>query len=617
MVKSVKKSEISILDLSGREILKYKSPTNLDHQQLLQKAVIHAAENRIPLNNANLKGIVLNNADISGLVLDGADLSGGIIKGSNLDNVSLLRANASQTKIINTCMERSYLDGCAFNFSVFHKVNAARSSIISTSFYGAQIRASNLSGCHALVGLTSFEGAFVQNTSLKQMVLDNLYCPRASFVRSDMAGLSFATGQFQSTKFNLVNLADSKLNFMHGQDTIFINSNLNHAEIKNDHLLKFTINEKAYGRINILESVVRHLEEQNFSFVNEPTQSKRLEMMKAIKNKDQKLINSLITDHRYNYGDHTHFDMQASSFKGHDLSGLKFQHVDFSGSDFSGADLTNTTIVNSIADGVFIFDQGIGQYKGLNLSETSARNTYFTDVNLDGAIFYESDLSYSQFDAVIADRANLSSTILYGAQMRNRTAFTNTDFSEALFNHATAKNVTMRGNYNNAEIHSTHFEQVDASGSIFEKSDIKFTNFISSDFSDANFKGNEPKNLHTNDVDFSGGQFQGFKPFNSEFKSTDFSNVDATGSFFKSSILHDVHLHNAEMLGATYVDTKITMSDVSDALNPGASMFVAAGKTVKTEVCNKEQSQVYLDQIKSLLKEKAPKPDNCDFDASM
>lgn len=617
MAKLGNKSEISILDLSGREILKYKSATSLDPQALLQKAVVHAAENRINLNNANLKGIVLNQADLSGLILDGADLSGGVFKGCNLDGVSMLRANASQTKIINTCMERAYLDGATFNHAVMHRVNASQSSIISTSFYGAQIRASNLSRCQSLVGLTSFEGAFIQNTNMRNMVLDNIYCPRASIVRCDMTELSFATGQFQSTNFNLVDFTDAKLNFMHGQDTKFINSNINDAVIKNNHLLKFTINEKAYGRINIMESAVRHLQESDFVFVNKPDPVKQSEMMTAIKSKDQEAIEKLVTDHRLEFGEHTQFDMQALSFKGMDLSKLIFKHVDFSGSDFSGANMNGTRIVNSIVDGAFVFVKGVGQYKGLDLSETSARNVFFNEVNLDDAILYDTDLSYSQFDAVKANHINMCSATLYGTQIKNRTEFRNADFSEAIFNHATAVNAIMQGDYQKSEIQNTNFEHVDASGSLFEHSEIKFTNLISSDFSNSIFKNTEPKNLYTNDVDFSGGQFQGFKPFNSEFRATDFNHADASNSFIKNTILHDVHLLNTEMKGAIYVDSKITMTDVTQALNPGSSMLSSAGIAVKSEVCSKEQSRAYLDEIKNRLKEKAPNSPDCDFGASM
>lgn len=610
------KTEISILNTLGEEILRYESPIGLSQQEILQKAVVHAAENRISLANAELKGLILNEADLTGLVLDGANLKGAVFKGCNLDLVSLIRANLEQSKIINTSMERAILDGALLNHAVLYKANLSKASIICTSFYGAQIRASDLSHAQAIVGVTSFEGAFIQNTTMQGMELDTAYFSHAIVHRSNMQDMVCATGQFQSTKFNLVDFANAQLNFMHGQDTVFSNSNINHAELPNCQLRKFILNDKQYGNLSNLPATIEHLQHENFQFVREPDHYKRNEMMDAIKLKDQVAINALIHEHRYLYGEHSYFDMQATSFKDKDLMGLKFQFVDFSGSDFSGANMNGTDLSKSVIDGAFIFEKGAGNYQGIILSEASAKNVFFNKIAMDGAVIYDTDLSYSKFHGVVANEINLYAANLYCTQFEDKTCFTNGDFSEARFNNVTANNATLQGNYTQAEITNSNFNFCDLSGSDFNQSDMKFVNLRSSDLSGVILNGLAPRNIYSIDVDLSNAQLQGFRPLNCEFKTTDFSHADASNSFFKNTLLHDVHLLGTDMKGTLFVDSKITMSNTDEALNQTNSMLSAAGREIKSEVCSKEQSQAYLSELKSLLTKKAPSLDSSGLDAS-
>lgn len=616
MVKIGKSAEISIMDLLGREILKYTSPVELEHQQLLQKAVVYAAENRLTLKNADLKGIVLNKVDLTGLVLDGSDLEGAIIKGSNLDLVSMVRSNLTRSKIINTSMERSILDGASFNHAVLYKVDLGQSSLISTSFYGAHIRESNLNGAHALVGVTSFEGAFLQNTTMQRVALDQIYLSRAILNRVDMTEMAFSTGQFQSTKFNLVNFTNAQLKFMHGQDTEFRNSNINHAILQDCHLKKFIINDKHYGNINIMPTVIEHLQDTGYQFVREPERYKYEEMLEAIRSKNQSAIDKLVADHRHEHGEYAYFDMQAHSFRGMDLSGLKFQLVDFAGSDFSGANMSFTDLSNSIVDGAFVFEQGTGCYDGLNLSEASAKNVFFNSIKMNGAIFYDTDISFSKFNAVIADHAILSAANLYGTQIENNTRFTNSDFTEIRLLNTTISHSVMQGDYRHSEISNSNFKLSDLSGSNFQHADMRSSNFLSTDLNGTNFENTEPRHLHFYDVSLVGAQLKGIKPNHCEFKTTDLGQCDASHGFFKNTIMHDVFLDNAEMGGAVFVDSQIRLSDVDKALNPSDSMLIASGQEVKSTICNKEETQAYLQHLQNQIKEKAPKPDY-GYDASM
>lgn len=614
-----KRNEISIQDLDGREILKYKHHEALEQQALLQKAIAHAAENQIPLRNAKLTGVKLNNVDLAGIVLDGADLSDAVIRGCNMDWASIIHSNMNGIKVINTSMTKATLDASTFNHGVFYKTNLAQSSVIGTSLFGAQIRSSDLSEIQGPVGITSFEEAFLQNSTLRGAVLSNPYFCRSSINRTDFTDVDFQQGQYQSAKFNLVDFTNAHFNFMHGQEVNFINSNINHALINpaNCHLSRFTINGNKYGNLKILPAVINQLAESDFPFVSQSDQSHSPAMLAAISNRDQKQIDGLIKQHFDQFGEHSKYDMQAVNFKGKDLSGLRFNGVDFSGSDFSSAQMNDTDLSSSCIDGAFFFSQEQGKYDRLKLEGGSARNVFFHDVELHDADLTGADLSYSKFSAVNAVGLVLNAAIMHSVKMNEWTCIRAADFDEADLNHVQADNCIIQGHFGAAEINNSHFAQCDLSGSEIDGTVLKNSNFISTDLTNITVTKTDPVNVHFKKADLSGSSMKNLKFLNCDFIESDMSFVSLNGSFFKNSNLNDVHLLKTDASDALFVDSKITKCDVHEVINPTPSLFTSSGLEVESKVCVGDEAKAHLERLRNAIKRDAPiLRDNNDLDAS-
>lgn len=609
------KSPLSIKNKNG-EVLLTRNSIYQDYDKDVQAALEFAAENNISLKGAELPNIVLNKAYLVGIDLEGANLSGAIINDSNLDGSSLFKADLADSQISNTSMQNTNLDVTRLNRAVLFEVDLQQSSIISSSFVGSQIRKCNLRKCEAPIGIVSFEGAFIYGSDFSDSVLNAPYLSGSSIIKSNFKDAELIQGQYQNTKFNLVDFSGAKFSFSSGHFTEFINSPLDHAEIQQCRLAHFKINGNQYGKSERLKDVAEYLAEHQPMNIATTAETQRLAMYKAIQDRDQKKIDFLILEQDQIFGQSHLFDMQGFDFIKQNLSKLNLNRIDFSGSNFLGSNLNQTSFDQSVLDGAVFKGEAGQKNHGVSMVDASARNLFLNKIMLSDALMSGMDLSYSRMNHVSGDLVDLSRSNFFSASIGKKTKLDYANFDHSNLHHVTIMDAEIHGQFNLARIHSTNIEHSDLSGSELTNCDLSNTNIHKSNLTEVNWHGTSPRNCNMKDSDLSSCKMSGSHFTHTNIVDSDLSEADLSHSLFKNSVLSNVDLLNTDMQNIVAIDTTIDKSELLQARNVNDSAKLAAGMLVEQSVCSGEEARAHLDQLKSLLRGKQEKEKRADLDMS-
>lgn len=265
-------------------------------------------------------------------------------------------------------------------------------------------------------------------------------------------------------------------------------------------------------------------------------------------------------------------DFREFSLRGADLSGLDLSHCDFSESDLIGCDFSGSNLTGSLFQGAWASHVRLcratlsrSRWDGANIGHADLTGVHgveasFEKTTLSGATLSDCDLSGSRFNG--SDLANASFS---------RVKAKGCSFPEARF-------MTVEETQTDEPSGRLLFEQVDFSGSGFEKSLFMKSGFISVDFSGCNLAGatfldcsgpstsfersNLSKAVFAQSVDFTGCSFR-----KADLTGANLRGVNVSGSDFQDSILSGTdgsggNWQNTNLRGVRAIGARFQKSDL-------------------------------------------------------
>ncbi len=267
----------------------------------------------------------------------------------------------------------------------------------------------------------------------------------------------------------------------------------------------------------------------------------------------------------------------TSSYKRHDLSGIRIEQYDLSGwnfshQDLSGADLrsnlTGANFKGAIVRGAdFSGDTSYGIFGSVISALQLYSTASYSDHDLRGIKLDANDLTNWNFAGQNLSNADLSNSILTNANFRGATV-AGASFSDSPS--FTAAQFYSTASYVSGMLPGIGLAQNDLAGWNFSGRDLSHAGLSKSNLQGANFSNASLKKANLSGADASGSTFDHANLSNADLE---FSNL--TGATFSNATLR-----NADLIGATLTQANFAKADLSGADLRGTYGFSAAATTV-------------------------------------
>ena len=221
------------------------------------------------------------------------------------------------------------------------------------------------------------------------------------------------------------------------------------------------------------------------------------------------------------------------------FNSVNFENLDISGVDFSGRDLENVVFYNTNMNNVDFTNANLS---GANFLGGSVDGTNFSGANIENANFMKTKLGNANFSNAVLDE-----TIFFRVDF-SRTDLSDTSLMGTKFFDSSFKGMDLTGiSFIETDLSNSDLSYVYLSGN-----DLTRTILIGADLSNSNLSG-----VNLSGLDLSGVKLAG----------VDLSGKDLTGTIFDCIITTiaipcvnfvDTNLENANLTGASFVDTDLT-----------------------------------------------------------